>query len=73
MTIQEQIATELIERTKRNESSHYAGRIEGDGWWFTVTALVYDNDIVPVWYECSDNTVMFDEIRRIFQSKLRGV
>lgn len=73
MTIEEQIATELIERTKRNESSYYAGRIEGDGWWFAVSALVYDNDIVPVWYECSDNTVMFDEIRRIFQSKLRGV
>lgn len=32
MTIEEQIATELIERTKWNESPHYAGRIEGDGW-----------------------------------------
>lgn len=32
MTIQEQIATELIERTKWNESAHYAGRIEGDDY-----------------------------------------
>jgi hypothetical protein len=41
MTIEEQIATELIERTKWNQSSHYAGRIEGDGWWFSITAVFY--------------------------------
>lgn len=73
MTIEEQIATELIERTKRNESAYYAGRIEGDGWWFTITAVFYQDSFIPVWWECSDETVEIDEIIRIFESKLRSV
>lgn len=73
MTKEEQIATELIERTKWNESPHYAGCIEGDGWWFTISAVFCQDSLIPVWWECSDDTVEIEEIRRIFQSKLRGV
>lgn len=73
MTIEEQIATELIECRKLNECSHYAGRIEGDGWWFSFSAVFYRYTFIPVWWECSDETVEIDEIIRIFESKLRSV
>jgi hypothetical protein len=55
-----------------HKQGHYwSGRIRGDYWVFNASIVIYDNDLVPVWYEFDTdnqlNDFLFDKLKEFYK------
>lgn len=75
----EDIVTEFL-KSNTQSSSYYSGIIQKDNWTFTISCVLYDNDIVPIWWEFyteDDNgnvlpdDFSFDEFKKVYLNTKR--
>lgn len=50
---------------------YWSGGIRGDYWVFNASIVIYDNDLVPVWYEFDTdnqlNDFLFDKLKEFYK------
>lgn len=53
------------------QSSYWSGRMRGDYWVFYASIVIYDNDLVPVWYDFEtdnqNNDFSFDKLKEFYK------
>lgn len=75
----EDIVTEFL-KSSTQSSSYYSGTIQKDNWTFTISCVLYANDIVPIWWdfyaEDDNGNVLpddfsFDEFKKVYLNTKR--
>lgn len=63
-SIYEKLARCLLDTYKEDKKSYFQGRVMAEGISLTISCIFYDDDIVPIWYECEDKyDFEFDKLR----------
>lgn len=62
---------EHIAEFLREQGSYWSGGMGGDYWVFNASIIVYDNDLIPVWYEFDtdgqNNDFSFDKLKEFYK------
>lgn len=65
---------EHIAEFLQEQGSYWSGGIGGDDWVFNASIVIYDNDLVPVWYEFitdfpdnQNNDFSFDKLKEFYK------
>ena len=50
---------------------YWSGGMGGDYWTFNASIIIYDNDLIPVWYEFDtdgqNNDFSFDKLKEFYR------
>jgi uncharacterized phage-like protein YoqJ len=70
--ISDDIYNTIVEFLKKREHYHYwSGGMGGDYWVFNASILIYNNNIIPVWYEFDtdgqNNDFLFDKLKEFYR------
>lgn len=62
---------EHIAEFLREQGSYWSGGIGGDYWVFNASIIIYDNNLIPVWYEFDtdgqNNDFSFDKLKEFYK------
>jgi hypothetical protein len=55
----------------RKQGSYWSGGMGADDWVFYASIIIYDNDLIPVWYELDtdghNNDFSFDKLKEFYK------
>jgi hypothetical protein len=62
---------EGIAKFLRNQNTYWSGGMGGDDWVFNASIIIYDNDLIPVWYDFDadghNNDFSFDKLKEFYK------
>lgn len=62
---------EHIAEFLRVQGSYWSGGMGGDYWVFNASIIIYDNDLIPMWYEFDadgqNNDFSFDKLKEFYK------
>lgn len=63
-SVYENLAGCLLDTHKEYKEPYFNGYVMAEGFSLTISCIFYNDDIVPVWYECEDKyDFEFDKLR----------
>lgn len=63
-SIYEKLARSLLDTYREYKEPYFKGYVMVAGFSLTISCIFYDDNIVPVWYECEDKyDFEFDKLR----------
>lgn len=62
---------EGIAKFLRKQNAYWSGGMGGDDWVFNASIIIYDNDLIPVWYDFDtdghNNDFSFDKLKEFYK------
>ena len=53
-SVYKMLARLLLDTYKEDKKSYFQGCVMAEGFSLTISCIFYDDNIVPIWYECED-------------------
>ena len=53
-SVYKMLARCLLDAYKEDKKPYFQGYVMAEGFSLTISCIFYDDNIVPVWYECED-------------------
>ena len=71
-SVYKMLAELLLNTYSEDKEPYFKGYVMAEGFSLTISCIFYDDDIVPIWYECEDKyDFEFDKLRTKYKELCR--